>query len=110
MWQVQRHILNLKGISLIKFLRNSVIVLYSLCTASILHSCEKKEVPTVATYEVTTITATTATCGGTITDEGSGTIISRGVCWGQGITPTIVNHITTDGTGAGTFISNMSNL
>jgi hypothetical protein len=73
-------------------------------------SCKKQEIPTVTTSAITDITGTTATCGGTITDEGTGTVIERGVCYSKGITPTIADCKTTNGTGAGTFTSNISDL
>ena len=76
----------------------------------LIHSCKKEAVPTLTTSEIINITGTTATSGGTITDEGSGTIISRGVCWSTAITPTIKDNKTTDGAGAGTFISNLTGL
>jgi hypothetical protein len=72
--------------------------------------CKKGEVPTLTTAEVTGITSTTAVSGGTITDEGSGTIVERGVCWSKGTNPTIADDKTTEGGGAGTFISNISDL
>jgi len=67
-------------------------------------------VPTVTTSEITNITATTATCGGTIIDEGSGTIVERGVCWSTTIEPTIADSKTTSGAGAGSFSSNIDGL
>jgi uncharacterized protein (TIGR02145 family) len=76
----------------------------------ILSSCKKKEVPIVTTSAITNITGTTAIGGGTITDEGSGTVIERGVCWSTEITPTIADNKTINGYGAGTFISNISGL
>jgi len=90
------------------------VILYSLGLAIILiifHSCEiGKEIPTLTTSEVTNITGTTATCGGTLISEGSSTVIARGVCWSTGTTPSIGDSKTTDGAGAGTFISNISDL
>ena len=35
---------------------------------------------------------------------------ARGVCWSTGQTPTISDNKTTDGTGAGVFVSNISGL
>lgn len=64
----------------------------------------------MTTTEVTNILATSATSGGTITDEGSGTIIERGICWSKGITPITSDNRTIEGGGAGTFISNISDL
>ena len=75
-----------------------------------LHSCKKREVPTLTTSEVTNITGTSATSGGTITDEGSGTIVERGICWSKKTSPTIADDRTIEDGGAGTYISNMSDL
>jgi starch-binding outer membrane protein SusE/F len=84
------------------------IVFVSLIT--IVHSCKKEKVPTLTTSSITNITGTAATGGGTITDEGSGTVIARGVCWSTGITPTILDNKSQDGGGVGTFISNSTGL
>lgn len=78
--------------------------------AVILNACKKHEVPTLTTAEVTNITGTSATSGGIITDEGSGTVVERGIYWSKGITPTIADNLTVDGGGAGKFVSNMTNL
>jgi len=72
--------------------------------------CEKEKVPVITTTSVSNITATTAISGGNITDEGSSTVITRGVCWGTGTTPTITDNKTTDGAGAGSFTSNIIDL
>ena len=75
-----------------------------------LFSCEKKEVPSITTTEITNISGTTAKGGGTITDEGSGTVVERGICWSKGINPSTEDQKTNEGGGAGTFVSNMDNL
>lgn len=72
--------------------------------------CKKKEVPTLTTFEITNITRNSANCGGKITDEGSGTVFERGICWSTEIDPTINNNKTSDGAGAGSFISRMTGL
>lgn len=92
------------------FLNILLIVLVFLVLIPILHSCKKQEVPIITTSNVTNITATSATCGGNITDEGSSTVVARGVCWSTGITPTDLDSKTTDGAGAGSFISNLTDL
>jgi uncharacterized protein (TIGR02145 family) len=83
-----------------------------LITLSILlmHSCKKEEVPTLTTSAITNIAGTTASSGGTITSEGSGTVLARGVCWSTGTTPSIADSKTTDGAGAGSFSSNLTGL
>jgi uncharacterized protein (TIGR02145 family) len=75
-----------------------------------MYSCKKQEKPTLTTSEVTNITGTSATSGGTIIDEGSGTVTERGVCWSKDITPSLSDSKTSDGAGAGKFISNISGL
>lgn len=95
---------------MINILNRSFIVLLFLGLVPIIHSCKKHEVPILTTASVINITGTSATSGGTITDEGSGTVVERGVCWSKGITPTIADNITLEGGGVGTFVSNMTNL
>ena len=74
--------------------------------------CQKEEVllPVLTTSEVTNINITSATSGGTITSEGSGTVHSRGVCWSTNVDPTIADNKTSDGVGPGNFTSNMLGL
>jgi uncharacterized protein (TIGR02145 family) len=91
--------------NLIKF-----IGLGFLLISIVFHSCKKEEVPTLTTSAIINITGTTASCGGTITDEGSGTVITKGVCWSTGISPTIADNKTTDGAGAGSFESAITGL
>jgi hypothetical protein len=74
------------------------------------HACTKEVAPTVITGDVINITGTSAICGGTITDEGSGNILSRGVCWSTNANPTINDNKTSDGFGTGTFLSELSDL
>ncbi|MCF8364296.1 MAG: hypothetical protein K9H16_00850 [Bacteroidales bacterium] len=66
--------------------------------------------PTVTTAAVTNITATTATCGGNVTDEGSAVVTARGVCWSTSPNPTTANNFTNDGVGTGTFTSTIAGL
>ena len=66
--------------------------------------------PTVTTGTVSDVTATTATCGGEVTSDGGAEVIERGVCWSVSENPTTADNHTTDGTGLGTFTSNITNL
>ena len=66
--------------------------------------------PTVTTSAVTNITQTTATSGGTVTSDGGATVTARGVCWSTTSSPTIAGNHTTDGSGTGTFVSNITGL
>ena len=65
--------------------------------------------PTVTTSEVDYISATTAKCGGEVT-EGDFTVTARGVCWNTADNPTLDDSHTVDGGGAGAFISNITGL
>jgi len=62
----------------------------------------------LTTTEVSNVTSTSAVAGGNITDDGGGNITARGVCWGTSPNPTV--NKTTDGTGKGTFTSNITGL
>jgi len=66
----------------------------------------------IITNAVTAITPTTATTGGTINYAGTSTITSRGVVWNTSPDPTLrrMMNRTTDGTGTGSFTSNISGL
>jgi len=66
--------------------------------------------PVVTTANVTNIAQSSATSGGTVTSDGGATVTARGVCWGVSPNPTTANSFTNDGTGTGTFISNLTGL
>jgi len=66
--------------------------------------------PSVSTGSVTNITTTTATCSGNVTSDGKATVAARGVCWSTSENPTVANSKTTNGTGVGTYTSNITGL
>ncbi|MCX6223788.1 MAG: hypothetical protein NTV01_03410, partial [Bacteroidia bacterium] len=66
--------------------------------------------PMVSTAAVTNITVTNATGGGNVTSDGGATVTARGVCWSTSSNPTTANSKTTDGTGTGSFTSNLTGL
>ena len=66
--------------------------------------------PTVTTNLVTNITYNSAISGGNVTNDGGAAITARGVCWCTCSTPTISDNHTTDGSGLGSFVSQLSNL
>ena len=67
-------------------------------------------IPTVTTASVTSITGTSASSGGNVTDNGGSSVIARGICWNTAGSPTISNSHTTDGSGTGSFTSSMTGL
>jgi uncharacterized protein (TIGR02145 family) len=67
-------------------------------------------VPSLTTRELLNITNTTATGGGSITNDGGSTVSAKGICWSTSPNPTISDSKTTDGTGTATFASFMTGL
>jgi len=68
-------------------------------------------VPTLTTTAVTGVTLTAAATGGDITADGGGAVTARGVCWATTLDPVIgATNTTTDGTGTGVFVSNITGL
>ena len=64
-----------------------------------------------STTTATLITPTSARSGGIITNTGASSVTSRGVCYSSTVTiPTITDLKTNDGTGIGTYISNLTGL
>ena len=68
------------------------------------------EIPTVVTQEVTDVAINTAKVNYEVVNDGGAEVTSRGVCWDTIQNPTIDNDKTNDGTGIGTFTSELSNL
>ena len=66
--------------------------------------------PVVITAEVTEITVNSAKCGGGISDGGGASVVERGVCWNTSGNPTVLDFTTKDGSGLGTYISNITGL
>lgn len=66
--------------------------------------------PSVTTSATTSVTVSSAVCGGNVTDDGGYTVIQRGVCYSTTPGPTTTSPHTTDGSGTGNFVSNLTNL
>jgi Protein of unknown function (DUF1566) len=66
--------------------------------------------PTLTTTAASSITTTTAISGGNITNDGGSVVTGRGVCWSTLSNPTTTNSKTTDGSGTGVFVSNITGL
>ena len=86
-----------------------VSVIFTACLI-IVFGCKKDEIATLYTRTVSIITETEAETGGTVTSSGGVEIIARGVCWSTGHYPTTADHVTNDGSGSGTFSSNITSL
>jgi uncharacterized protein (TIGR02145 family) len=66
--------------------------------------------PTVTTNAATDITPTSAKSGGNVTSDGGAPVTVRGVCWSTAQNPTTANNKTTDGSGTGSYPSNITGL
>ena len=67
--------------------------------------------PTITTTEASLIAPTAANSGGDISDYGGAPVTARGVCWSTSANPTTALATkTSDGTGTGVFISNLTGL
>ncbi|MGA2408438.1 MAG: FISUMP domain-containing protein [Bacteroidales bacterium] len=85
---------------------SAIAVVYGLKDVS---SCPAT-VPAIGTKAISNITSTNATCGGIITNNCGSNVIARGVVWSTSENPTIANSKTNDGTGTGSFTSNLTGL
>lgn len=66
--------------------------------------------PTVTTNALPTFGAEFANGGGNVTSDGGATVTARGVCWSTSPNPTTADFTTSNGTGTGTFTSNLTQL
>ena len=65
---------------------------------------------TLTTLPIGNITDIAATTGGNITNDGGTPVTQRGVVWSSSPNPTTANNSTTNGSGAGSFTSNLTGL
>ncbi len=67
-------------------------------------------VPEMYSVAVSEVAAVSALSGGNIIEDGGSAILSRGVCWSKTSQPTMDDFSTSDGTGAGSYTSTLTNL
>jgi hypothetical protein len=72
--------------------------------------CNKEDVPVVTTADVTSVTQTSATCGGEVISQGDSEITEKGICWSTSDNPTILDSITVGGSGIEGFTCNLVKL
>lgn len=81
-----------------------------LILSGLLYSCNKDEIPTLTTTDITSITTTSAATGGSITNDGGSEITSCGVCWNTSGNPMLANSKTSDATDKESFSSSLTQL
>lgn len=64
----------------------------------------------ISTFSTYNISQTTATIGSYVTEDGGEAVTARGVCWSTNQNPTTANSKTINGTGTGSFTSNLTGL
>ena len=79
-------------------------------TFAMVFAAVQHTIPTVTTNPVTNISDNSATVGGIVTSDGDAIVIDRGVCWSNNHNPTTSGNHTTNGSGTGSFTSNLTNL
>ncbi len=65
------------------------------------------DLPVITTNAVSILSPTTAFWGGDVTYEGTSSVLQKGICWSTSSNPTLANSFTNDGSGIGTFNSNI---
>jgi len=70
----------------------------------------KPVLPVITTSPIASISPIAARSGGNITSDGGAPIITRGVCWSIDTMPDIWDNKSTDGSGTGSFQSNLAGL
>ena len=97
-------------------IRNVVIIMISALLFCGADGCKKKEgapiprIPSVLTGTVTQITDYAAVSGGNVTDSWGADVTLRGVCWSTSHNPTVSGPHTSDGTGLGSYTSQVTGL
>ena len=99
-----------------KLLASALLFIYLTAT----YSCKKDDaetpalnaggIPTLATADVSFSSPTSIVTGGVITSTGGFDVTARGVCWGVSPYPSVYGIKTTDGTGKGAFLTNLTGL
>jgi hypothetical protein len=67
-------------------------------------------IPSLITVAPNNVTGNSAKSGGIIYSDSGSAIKVKGVCWSLGSNPTVANTRTSNGTGVGNFVSDLTNL
>ncbi|RIJ46829.1 HYR domain-containing protein [Maribellus luteus] len=81
-------------------------LLMTMCFDAVIESIQSD----VSTSSVSSITNSSAVCGGNIISDGGSYITAKGVCWSTSTNPSILDSKTEDGSGIETFVSTITGL
>ncbi|MEI8086589.1 MAG: fibrobacter succinogenes major paralogous domain-containing protein [Paludibacter sp.] len=93
----------MKAIRLPYFLSTVIAILLASCTTITTE-------PVVTTTNISNVTLTAATSGGTIVSDGGAAITAQGICWSTSADPTVKSYTTLDALGTASFIDSLINL
>src|SRR5664279_906436 len=96
-------------------MKKNVVLIVSSCFLIsgmvLFNSCKKDPViPTLTTTDITNITVTSLVSGGSVTKDGGAGVTARGVAYGTSSGPVVSGNYTTDDSGVGSFVSNVTGL
>jgi uncharacterized protein (TIGR02145 family) len=93
------------------FLIMSMMLVFTIsCSKSGNSTNPVGQAPSVSTSIISNLTYSSATCGGTITNNQGAPILFCGVCWSTSPNPTIINSKTVDSVAGGSFIAVLNGL
>jgi len=94
--------------------KNMKIYILLISIVMLISSCTKDKVidpvAILSISDISNVDVTTANYTGTISSDGGFLITERGVCWNEGVIPTISDNKTIIGEGAGTFNGKLTGL
>ena len=90
-------------ISLLFFV--ALTILLSSCTPT-----ASELLPTISTGKISSVTDSSAICGGTVITDGGTSLFAQGVCWNTTPEPTIKSYIAIDGSGISSFMCSVKIL
>src|SRR5512133_1016745 len=88
----------------------TLLVIIPFSGLMIISGCKKTTMATLTTAPASELTLVSARTGGNITDDGNADITARGVCWSATENPKVSDKKTSDGTGSGSFSSQLTGL
>lgn len=92
------------------FVKIVTLIIFSVGLSPLLKSCTKISLPEVTTTNVSAIGTTTASSGGEVKNNGGAEVTARGVCWNTNQNPALGANKTIDGSGNGTYSSDITGL
>jgi len=93
-----------------------ILLIFAYCIVLFVAGCKKDEpkviptAPSLTSMKVTSITDSSALCGGTITKNGDSPIISKGICWGRSVNPMITDSKIIDTSSLNSFTKQVYGL